>query len=927
VQMEPRLQKRWESMAMDSQIWDKTGDNGEFVFHDGPPYANGPIHLGHLLNKVLKDMVVRSRTMDGYDVKFVPGWDCHGLPIEHKVMKDLGAKAKELTKLKIREICEKSANKFIDKQMSQLKRLGTTGRYDDPYRTMVPQYEADVLLVFSDLLKKGIVYRDLKPVHWSIANQTALAEAELEYFEKEDTSVYVLFPIEPGAAIPKILNAPNGEVVHLMIWTTTPWTLPANMAVAVSPQGKYGLYEYFESEHKRYVILVEELAEKVFKDAGIDSFQEKGSCTGQELADAGFKYQHPFISRECPVVTADYVTFEDGTGLVHTAPGHGNEDYLTGLKEKLDIYCPVKADGTYDDTVPDFLIGKDVWAGNKLVVEELQKHGFLFRAHLFKHSYPHDWRSKTPTIFRATEQWFIGVDQKFGEEAQSLRERALYYTAEKIRFVPDWGKNRLQGMIESRPDWCLSRQRVWGLPIPAFTTADGECLITPKLVEAVSDQIREKGSDIWFKSTPQEILAAYDPITDEMLPESAKGNWVNLVQELKLSSDIFDVWFESGSSWNSVLRARGIGYPADLYLEGSDQHRGWFQLSLLPGLGVTGVSPFKTLLTHGFMVDGKGHKMSKSIGNTVDVEDLLKQYGADICRWWVSSLNYVNDIKVDWAYFKTASEEYRKVRNTIRFLLSNLVGFDPDKMPYKYAPEDSKSIDGWIREEFRQVVNTCKDSYANYQFKRVNETIFNFCNDELSSIYLAAVKDRLYCEALDSKKRRRTQQTIFEIADGLIKLIAPILVHTAEEAFLSLRGENESSKSTVHLSEFSKTGDSKLCDDRWAEVMEIRDRVLKKLEEAKEAQGISHAMDAGIEIKTSSDQCKDLLDFADDLNDLCNVSRFKFSDGGDSESPIVVVQDLRDEPRCERSWKRDGTVRERSDGGMLTDRDAAVVGV
>lgn len=920
-QKEPEIQKRWNKINLYERIREKSEGKDKFVFHDGPPYANGPIHLGHLLNKVLKDIVVRSKTMLGYDVDFVPGWDCHGLPIEHKVLKDLGDKAKDLTKLQIRYKCQADAEKFVKTQSKQMLRLGTIGNYENPYLTMTPDYEAGVLEVFSKLVERGLVYRDLKPVHWSIENQTALADAELEYYDRKDTSVYVLFEVENVDALPKEMNLPENASASLVIWTTTPWTLPANLAVAASPDGDYGLYKVSKDGNEHYAILVDTLAEKVFGKAGADSFEKLGGCKGKDLANAGITYKHPFADRSSKVVTAEYVTFEDGTGLVHTAPGHGVDDYQTGLEEGLEIYCPVLGNGTFDDTVPDWISGVNVWEGNEIITEHLRESGYLFYDEEYLHSYPHDWRSKTPTIFRATEQWFVGVDKTNPEFGKSLRELGLDATENIIAFYPEWGKNRLRGMLESRPDWCISRQRAWGLPIPAFINENDEILLTPASVKVVIDKIRKDGANIWFKSTPEEIIEGYDPKSDDQAPEWAKQD--DALDNLRLGMDIFDVWFESGSSWHSVLEKRSIGYPADLYLEGSDQHRGWFQLSLLPALGVTGIPPFKALLTHGFMVDAQGRKMSKSGGNALEVEELLKTNGADICRWWVSSLKYINDIKVDLEFFKVAGDEYRKVRNTIRFLLGNINDFDPAKDSVEFTEEDKYSLDSWAMSELSKFVAETKKAYQNLDYKKANELIFHFCYETLSAVYLAAIKDRLYCEKDKSRKRRRSQTAMYHIAEALIKLLSPILVHTADEAYRSLKDEDQETQNTVHLLEMPEDRNYET-DGSWNKVLELRGKTLKALEEAKVSDGISNPLDTGIVVSMDSESVKDLRPFESELADLCGVSRFEIKESDISQ---INITDLSDEPRCERSWKRDGTVKERSDGGFLSDRDAEALGI
>ena len=920
-QKEPEIQKRWEKIKLYERIRENSQGKEKFIFHDGPPYANGPIHLGHLLNKVLKDIVVRSKTMLGYDVDFIPGWDCHGLPIEHQVLKELGEKAKELSKLEIRYKCQSYAEKFVKMQSKQMQKLGTIGNYETPYLTMTPDYEAGVLEVFSKLVERGLVYRDLKPVHWSIENQTALADAELEYYDRKDRSIYVLFEIENPGALPEDLNLPDGVSPSLMIWTTTPWTLPANLAVAVSPQGDYGLYKANRNGDEYFTILGNNLAEKVFNKAGVESFLKLGECKGKDLAQISITYNHPFAERTGKIVTAEYVTFEDGTGLVHIAPGHGVDDYQTGLKEGLDIYCPVLGDGTFDDSVPKWIQGVIVWDGNEIITNHLRDAGHLFHDEEYLHSYPHDWRSKTPTIFRATEQWFVGVDKTTEEFDKSLRELALEATQNEIAFYPEWGRNRLRGMLESRPDWCISRQRVWGLPIPAFINDKNEILLTPDSLKIVIDKIRKNGANYWFKASPQEIIEGYDPLSDKDAPEWAKQD--GALENLKLGMDIFDVWFESGSSWHSVLEQRDIGYPADLYLEGSDQHRGWFQLSLLPALGVTGIPPFKALLTHGFMVDAQGRKMSKSGGNALEVEELLKTNGADICRWWVSSLKYTNDIKVDLEFFKVAGDEYRKVRNTIRFLLGNISDFDSSKDSVEFTQQDKYSLDSWAMSELSKFVIETKKAYQELDYKKANELIFHFCYETLSAVYLAAIKDRLYCERSDSRKRRISQTAMYHIAEALIRLLSPILVHTTDEAYRSLKNEELDTTNSVH---FSSMPEAIEIDNgpNWDKVMELRGKVLKSLEETKASDGVTNPLDAGIVVNLEGESYAALKPFEPELADLCGVSRFSLNEG---EIFQITIKDLSQEPRCDRSWKREETVKERSGGVFLSDRDAEALGI
>ena len=914
-QKEPLIQKSWEKENLFKKIREKNLDREKFLFHDGPPYANGPIHLGHLLNKVLKDLVVRSKIMEGFNVDFVPGWDCHGLPIEHKVLKELGEDASAMPALSIRRNCGKYAAKYVKMQSKQMIRLGTLGNYKEPYLTMTPDYEAGVLEAFSKLLEKGLVYRDLKPVHWSIENRTALAEAELEYHEREDKSVYVLFEIADPAALPPSLNAKQAEKVSLMIWTTTPWTLPANLAIAVAPKGKYGLYRSPEGEN---LIIGEALCEEVFEKSGKGNYEKIGSCLGEEFSERGVLSNHPFIERKSAVVTADYVTFLTGTGCVHTAPGHGDEDYRTGLKEGLDIYCPVREDGTFDDTVPQWLKGKGVWESNEIITQRLADTGNLFHSEPYIHSYPHDWRSKTPTIFRATDQWFIHMDKPFGETGKTLRETAIDSVEEKIDFYPDWGKSRLGGMIESRPDWCISRQRSWGLPLPYFTDALGRTVMTVRMVLAICEKIRERGSDVWFFSEPTQLLSGYDPKDDPDAPEWLRSQ--EDIEELRKGKDVFDVWFESGSSWNSVLKARDLGYPADMYLEGSDQHRGWFQSSLLVALGATGEPPFRALFTHGFMVDARGRKMSKSGGNAIDVEDILSKYGADICRWWVSSLSYSNDIKVDWEFFDVAADEYRKIRNTIRFLLGNLSDFDPERDTVEMEGEDRYSIDHWAHCEFTKFAEETTEAYRGFQYKKASDLLFSFCSNEMSAIYLACVKDRLYCEIKNSRKRRRAQTVMYKIAEGIIKFLAPILVHTSYEAWKSLKKNVDAN---VHLEEFPRVRKIQ-AEGIWSDVMEIRKWCLKALEEARGEGGISNPLDVSIRLTVREELLSEIKKFEEELEDLCGVSRFRVTEGDEIG---VELTDISSKPRCERSWKRGETVRKRQNGSFLCDRDALALGL
>lgn len=994
VQNEPASLKRWAGVGVYKKLREARTGKQKFVFHDGPPYANGSIHLGHLMNKCLKDFVVRTKSMQGLDVPYTPGWDCHGLPIEHKVMLEMqekgkGAKLATLSddqrKVVVRRECQAYAEKYVKLHKDQMTRLLTLADYENPYLTMLPAYEGATLEVLATLLERGLVYRQLKPVHWSPVNETALAEAELEYEDREDPSVYVDFEAADAGAVYgafglKEVGAEDAEGTEeearergseeasegkkskapapgtrplqrpcFMIWTTTPWTLCANLAIAVNPAFDYALV-WIDGN---VTVLAADAVARVTAKAKSEDVVVLARTTGEKLL--GLRYKHPFVATtpnfpkeaggdpaNCyKIVGADYVTLEDGTGLVHTAPGHGAEDYQTGLREKIPVYCPVTANGSYDATVPEWLRGMNIWEANKAVVKHLQGSGHMFFDHMFTHSYPHDWRSKTPVIFRCTEQWFVGVDKPFtvnGDAPQTTKGRALSATqGGGVAFVPEWGRNRMRGMLESRPDWCISRQRAWGLPIPAFFLLTGEVLMTPASVKAVARVFREQGSDAWFTKDAAELLKYYDPTKDEVLTPSLRLSVSSSLPTLRKGNDILDVWFESGSSWYSCMKERGQAFTkpdhsdaVDLYLEGSDQHRGWFQLSLLPALGVMGRPPFKTLLTHGFMVDRDGKKLSKSRpdAHRYEVDSLCTEFGMDVMRWWVSSLAYENDVKVDVELFGLAGESYRKVRNTLRFMLSNLADFTPSCggtaghcVPVPGFP--ATSLDAWVLSEFDALRETVIGAYNAFDYQTAHKALFDFCNTTLSAEYLAAVKDRLYCDKADSPRRRRTQTTLWDLTDGLCRLLAPILCHTADEAFRALhKAAPDDVKTCVHLHEFP-TPTGAQASAGWKALFEVARAAQVEMEKSK-ARGIENPLDAGVVLPLSDALREfDTPEGRVEVADLLGVSRAAF----DAGNKTAVIQDLRDQPRCERSWKRDGTVKQRSDGGILTDRDAAAVGV
>ncbi len=891
--------QRWKNIGVYETLRKTRKGSKEFVLHDGPPYANGNIHIGHMLNKVVKDIIIRSHNMIGYNCSFTPGWDCHGLPIEHKVLKDLGSSASSLTKLEIRNMCRSFAESQVASQMNEMKNLLTMGDYDHPYLTMNNNFESNTLGVFASMVKGKLVFRQKKPVHWSVDNKTALAESELEYKDREDTSCFVRFHVEDSN-------------FDLLIWTTTPWSLPANVAIAINPYFKYVLVEL---EGKRTVVAENRLAD-VCKAKGLEvpvileyfnNIPNTGNHPERKAHQLDFlKYTHPFMtkrnSNEFQVVPADFVTEDTGTGLVHIAPGHGSDDFKLGTDLGFDPYCPVTSNGTYDNSVVDWLKGIHVWKANQLIIDKLNESGNLYSSAKFKHSYPHDWRSKTPVIVRATDQWFVGMDEWVtgASDEVRLRESALK-ELDNINFLPSHGKNRLNGMLETRPDWCISRQRCWGLPIPVFYFNSNEYLLTEQSVLAVSKVFEKNGSNAWFEMTVDELLSEYNPMTDPDAPNWAKDE--SCLMSLVKGTDTFDVWFESGSSWNTVLGNK----QADLYLEGNDQHRGWFQHSLLASMAVNKQSPFKTVFTHGFVVDKDSNKMSKSGSNAIDVSKMVNKFGADVCRWWVSSINAESDIKASEDFFVAASEEYRKVRNTLKFLLSFEIDFNFGEK-YFWSEKDANSLDAYIHNRANDVNKEIVKAYSEFRIKDVSRLIYNFCNDTLSSKYFVMLKDRMYCDMPSSNRRVRALSVLSEFALYLMNWLAPICPHTADEAYLSLTKDD---KYSIHLNTFLKFDDVQE-NHNWLAVFGELSDWNKAIEETGK-----NPLDLKLTVKKHQGHY-DVSQFdKDDLTDLCGVSQFVVGTS-------LQVEELTDD-KCERSRKRDGTVKLREDGGMLSDRDFEAV--
>ncbi|HET7746676.1 MAG TPA: isoleucine--tRNA ligase, partial [Vicinamibacteria bacterium] len=807
-QMEPKRLQAWQEGRLYDRVREARKGRELFVLHDGPPYANGNVHLGTSLNKILKDVVVRSRSMMGHDAPYVPGWDCHGLPIELKVDKDLGSKKKEMSPAAFRRACRKYAEKWLDVQRQQFVRLGVMGEWDDPYLTMSPGYQATIVRELAAFVDKGLVYKAKKSVHWCISCRTALAEAEVEYDpDHVSPSIDVRFAAGPQAqaALEARVPALKGRRVAAVIWTTTPWTLPANLALAFHPDADYA---FFPVEGTDEVLLVA----RALREEASARWNERAVTLGAPLGELkgaaleGLSFRHPWIDRDAPGVLGDYVTLDTGTGVVHTAPGHGWDDYLTGVKYGLDIYCPVDEAGRFTPEVEHFA-GQKVFDANPSVVALLRERGALLGSGKEKHAYPICWRCKNPIIFRATFQWFIGLDRAAAGEAPeaTLRARTLEAIT-KVRWYPAWGEERIHNMIETRPDWCISRQRLWGVPIPAFYGKGcGTATLTGDVARRVADVFEKENADAWYERTAAELLP------EGLRCPECKG------AEFEKETDILDVWFDSGSSHAAVLERRGhLRWPADVYLEGSDQHRGWFHSSLLIGVGTRGTAPYRQVVTHGFTIDAQGRKISKSLGNDVDTQKLVQQHGAEILRLWTIMVDYREDMRFAEEMLSRLGEAYRKVRNTIRYLLSNLYDYDPAR--HAVAEGELDAIDAYALNRHREVVRRVLQAYREYEFHVVYHQVVQYCAVDLSSFYLDVLKDRLYCDPADGPRRRSAQTVMHRVALDLVRLLAPVLPFTADECWEHLRGRDADS---VHTAVFPADEEPRLPAD-WADLLAAR---------------------------------------------------------------------------------------------------------
>ncbi len=886
TQREPEILARWKSEDLYGQIRSQSAGRPKYVFHDGPPYANGHIHMGHALNKILKDFIVRIKTMQGFDATFVPGWDCHGLPIEHQVAKEQRQKKLTPSKQEIRKLCRVYADKFVDIQREEFIRLGVFADWHRPYLTMDYGYEATIVREFSKCVQSGLVYRGLKPVHWCTTCRTALAEAEVEYADHKSPSIYVKFPV--ASKLKGGMQDLDPANTACVIWTTTPWTLPANLAVCLHPDFDYVAVAIDGNN----LIVAEDRLPALLAEWDVKDHKVVGKAKGKDLE--GVVCRHPFLERDSKVILGEHVTLEQGTGCVHTAPGHGQDDYVVGQKYGLDTYNPVDDGGVFKDDV-EFFAGQFVTKANPSIIEKLQELGVLIHQETIKHSYPHCWRCRQPIIFRATNQWFICM------ETNDLRKNALD-AIRNVQWVPPWGEERIYSMVENRPDWCVSRQRAWGVPITVFScTACGETLRSVEVFDHIVALVEKHGADHWF-----------DKDTKDLLPPDLKCSCGASVDSFVKENDILDVWFDSGVSHAAVLETDpSLQWPADLYLEGSDQHRGWFHSSLLESIGTRKQAPYKTVLTHGYVVDGKGKKMSKSAGNVIAPQKIIDQFGAEILRLWVASENYREDIRISQEILKRLTEAYRKIRNTFRFLLGNLSDFDParDAVPFEAMTE----IDRYILYRFRRLNEKIADAFEKYEFHVFFHAFNNFCVVDLSAFYLDIIKDRLYTFPKNSKGRRSGQTALYCLLTDMARLMAPILSFTAEEVW-SYMPESEDSKKSVHLGLLPDSSGYRMdaaSVKKWELLVDLKGEVSKALEAFRQEKVIGHSLDAEVHLVLPPALREVLQNDFDELKYIFIVSHVEVVEQLDSglrsfESGALEGVRIGARPiqgqKCERCW-------------------------
>jgi len=857
-QREVEFQKNWEAMDLYNKVLEKNKDGVPFVLHDGPPYANGDIHLGHALNKVLKDFVVRYQNMIGKKARYLPGWDTHGLPIETALAKK-GIKRKEMPLFEYRKLCYDYAMKQVERQKDQFKRLGVLGEWDHPYITLTKDFEARQIKVFAKMVEKGLIYKGLKPVYWSPSSESALAEAEIEYHPHTSTSIYVAFP--------SVTENERFKDVSYVIWTTTPWTMPANLAIAVNPKMDYVTINV---EGKKYVV-AQSLLEKLKDMFSWPSYEILDTYKGSVLELE--KYVHPLYDRVSPIILGDHVTDEDGTGLVHTAPGHGEDDYRVGRQYKLDILCPVDDRGIMTEEAGPRFAGMFYEKANDEVVSALDELGILLKAQKFDHSYPHDWRTKKPVIFRATSQWFASIDKLKDDLLEAIKD---------VKWLPSWGEVRLSNMVINREDWCISRQRAWGVPIPIFYAENGDAILDQKVLSHVSNLFGEHGSNVWYEREAKDLLP-------EGFTHPGSPN-----QIFKKETDIMDVWFDSGSS-HTLLEADGMSYPADVYLEGSDQYRGWFNSSLITGVATTGRAPYKAVVSHGFTLDPQGRKMSKSLGNTVDPIKVMKQQGADLLRLWVASVDYQSDVKNSNELMKQIAESYRKIRNTFKFILGNLNGFEPEKDYVNWSMRSK--VNKVMTVKYHNVVNEVLDAYDNYQFDKVYRSIVPFMINDLSAFYLDYTKDILYILGEKDHERLSVVSTLYDILSGLVRLLTPIIPHTTDEAYLYIPNHKFENVYLENMPERVNI-EAKELMDAFEIFSQVRGVSLKALEEARAKKLIGKSLQASLDLVVTQKQ-KEAIDFLDmDLHQVLIVSKVDVSVGEKLEVHVKYAEGV----TCDRCW-------------------------